>query len=57
MTDIMGETQSLKQLLDIAARADAEEGIRQGMEDAANGRTRPASEYFEEFETKNGTPR
>jgi PHD/YefM family antitoxin component YafN of YafNO toxin-antitoxin module len=44
-------------LLDIAARADAEEGIRQGMEDAKTGKTRPAREFFAEFETSHGIPR
>ena len=36
--------------LDIAARADVEEGIRQGLEDARKGMTRPAWEFFDEFE-------
>jgi hypothetical protein len=57
MTYITTETQSLQQLLDIVARADAEEGIRQGLDDVAHGRTRPVSEFFEEFEAKNGIPR
>ena len=39
-----------QRLLDIAARADAREGIRQGLEDARKGRTRPAEEFFKEFE-------
>ena len=39
-----------QRLLDIAARADAREGIRQGLEDARTGRTRPAEEFFKEFE-------
>ncbi len=38
-------------LLDTAARADANEGIRQGLEDAKNGRLRPVGEFFAEFET------
>jgi hypothetical protein len=37
--------------------AGAEEGIRQGLDDVAHGRTRPAREFFEEFEAKNGIPR
>lgn len=36
--------------LDEAAQADAEEGIRQGLEDADNGRLRPIREFFAEFE-------
>jgi hypothetical protein len=31
-------------LLDIAAQADAKEGMRQGREDVANGRVSPANE-------------
>jgi hypothetical protein len=41
-----------QRLLDIAARADANEGIRQGLDDVANGRTRPAREFFDEFRRK-----
>ena len=32
----------------IAARADSEEGIRQGLEDANQGKVRPAREFFSE---------
>ena len=38
-----------QRLLDIAARADAREGIRQGLEDVARGRTRPAKEVFDDI--------
>ena len=38
--------------LDIAARTDAAEGIRQGMEDARKGRIRLAKEFFKEFEAR-----
>jgi prevent-host-death family protein len=44
-------------LLDVAASADAEEGIRQGMEDVRKGKTRPVKEFFEEFEAKHGLRR
>lgn len=40
--------------LDIAAQADAKEGIRQGLEDAKAGRVRPAEEFFAEFEAARG---
>jgi hypothetical protein len=33
------------------------EGIRQGLEDAKQGRTRPAREFFAEFEAKHGISR
>jgi len=38
-----------QQLLDIAARAGVHEAIRQGLGDAASGRTRPAREVFDEI--------
>lgn len=43
--------------LDIAAQAEAEEGIRQGLEDAANGWVRPIREFFAEFEAAHGIRR
>jgi hypothetical protein len=39
---------------DIAAQADALEGIRQGLEDVRLGHTRPAREFFAEFEARHG---
>ncbi len=36
--------------LDNAARNDSGEGIRQGLEDAKNGKLRPVREFFAEFE-------
>jgi prevent-host-death family protein len=41
-----------QRLLDIAASADVNEGIRQGLEDIREGRTRPADEVFEEMRRK-----
>jgi hypothetical protein len=46
-----------QRLLDIAAEADAAEGIRQGLEDVKNGRAQPAKEFFAEFETEHGISR
>ena len=54
---VVQDAEAYQRLLDIAARADAEEGIRQGLDDVAHGRTRPAREFFDEFEAKNGIPR
>jgi hypothetical protein len=54
---LVQDAEAYQRLLDIAARADAEEGIRQGLDDVAHGRTRPAREFFEDFEAKNGIPR
>ena len=41
-------------LLNIAAEADAEEGLRQGLADIAAGRTRPAREVFAELREEYG---
>ena len=54
---IVQDVEAYQRLLDIAARADAEESIRQGMEDVAKGRTRPAKAVFEELRRKYGIPR
>ena len=54
---VVQDAGAYQRLLDIAARADAEEGIRQGLEDASTGKARPAREFFEEFEAGNGIPR
>ena len=43
-----------QRLLDIAARQDAKEGIRQGLQDAKEGRTQPAKDFFAEFEARHG---
>ena len=39
-----------QRLLDLAALADAEEGIRQGLADAVRGDIRPAREVLADFE-------
>ena len=54
---IVQDAEAYQRLLDIAARADAEEGIRQGLEDAKQGKVRPAREFFEDFEARHGIPR
>jgi prevent-host-death family protein len=54
---IVQDAEAYQRLLDIAASADAEEGIRQGLEDVKKGRTRPAREFFDEFEATHGIPR
>ncbi|MDQ1473744.1 MAG: hypothetical protein QOJ99_5224 [Bryobacterales bacterium] len=54
---IVQDAEAYQRLPDIAARADAEEGIRQGLEDAKQGKVRSARECFEDFEARNGIPR
>ena len=51
---VVQDAEAYQRLLDIAARADAEEGIRQGLEDAKKGKLRPARQFFAEFEAKHG---
>ena len=53
---VVQDAGAYQRLLDIAARADAGEGIRQGLERARNGRVRPVREFFAEFEAKHGIP-
>jgi prevent-host-death family protein len=54
---VVQDAQAYQRLLDIAARVDSKEGIRQGLEDAKKGKTRPAKEFFDEFEAGHGIPR
>jgi len=44
-------------LMDIAAQANEREGVRQGDEDIAAGRTRPAEEVFAEMRKQHGLSR
>jgi prevent-host-death family protein len=54
---IVQDAEAYQRLLDIAARADSEEGIRQGLDDVAHGRTRPAKEVFDDIRRKHGISR
>ena len=54
---VVQDARAYQRLLDLAARADAREGIRQGLEDARKGRTRPAREVFAAMRSKHGIPR
>jgi hypothetical protein len=54
---IVQDAEAYQRLLDLAARADAGEGIRQGLADAKGVKQRPAREFFEDFEAANGLPR
>jgi prevent-host-death family protein len=51
---VVQDAEAYQRLLDIAARVDAEEGIRQGLEDAKKGKIRLARKFFEEFEARRG---
>jgi PHD/YefM family antitoxin component YafN of YafNO toxin-antitoxin module len=54
---VVQDAEAYQRLLDIAALADAEEGIRQGLDDVKRGRVRPAREFFAEFEARHGLSR
>jgi hypothetical protein len=51
------DAEAYQRLLDIAASADPEEGIRQGLDDVAYRRTRAAKMVFDEIRHKQGIPR
>ena len=54
---VVQDAEAYQRLLDIAAQAAADEGIRQGLEDEKNGRLRPIREFFAEFEATHGLSR
>ena len=54
---VVQDAEAYQRLLDLAAEASAAEGIRQGLEDMAVGRTRPAREVFDEIRAEHGIPR
>ena len=51
------DARAYQRLIDIAAQADAREGIRQGLEQAKKGKTRPVRDFFAEFESQRGIRR
>lgn len=54
---VVQDAEAYQHLLDIAAHADAEEGIRQGLENAKEGKLRPARQFFDEFDAAHGISR
>jgi prevent-host-death family protein len=54
---VVQDAEAYQHLLDLAAEADAAEGIRQGLEDARAGRARPAREVFEDIRGEHDIPR
>ncbi len=54
---VVQDAEAYQRLLDAAARASAEEGIRQGLEDSRTGKVRPVRKFFDEFEFRHGIPR
>ena len=54
---VVQDAEEYQRLLDLAALADEEEGIRQGMEDVRKGRVYDAREALEKFRRERGIPR
>jgi small GTP-binding protein len=54
---VVQDAEAYQRLLDIAAQADASEGIRHALEDVREGRVRPAREALEKFRRSRGIPR
>ena len=54
---VVQDAEAYQRLLDIAAQADAVEGIRQGLEDVKKGRMRLAREVLEMFRRVHEIPR
>jgi prevent-host-death family protein len=54
---VVQDAEAYQHLLDLAAEASAAEGIRQGLEDVASGRTRPARAAFDAIRERHGIPR
>lgn len=53
---VVQDAEAYQRLLDLAAGADAAEGIRQGLDDVAHGRTTPAKAAFDQIRRKHGIP-
>ena len=53
---VVQDAEAYQRLLDLAAEASAEEGIRQGLEDVAAGNVIDAEEAFAEIRAKYGIP-
>jgi prevent-host-death family protein len=54
---VVQDAEEYQRLLDIAARADVYEALRQSDDDIAHGRMRPAHEFFNEMRRRYGIPR
>ncbi len=54
---VVQDAEAYQHLLDLAGEASAADGIRQGLEDLRNGRTRPASAVFDEIRAAHGISR
>ena len=53
---VLLDVESYEQMLEAIDRTEAIEGIRQGLEDIEQGRTRPAEEFFKEMRERLNIP-
>jgi prevent-host-death family protein len=54
---VVQDAEAYQRLLDLAAEANAAEGIRQGLDDVSAGRSQPARKVFDEMRGEHGIPR
>jgi prevent-host-death family protein len=54
---VVQDAEAYQHLLDLAAEASAAEGIRQGLDNLKNSRTRPVGVVFDEIRAEHGIPR
>jgi prevent-host-death family protein len=54
---VVQDARAYQHLLDMAARTNVLEAIRQGLDDVAKGRTRGARDVFDEIRRKHDIPR
>ena len=54
---VVRDAEAHQRRLDLAAEANANEGIRQGLEDLTAGRTHPARAVFDTLRSGHGIPR
>jgi prevent-host-death family protein len=54
---VVQDAEAYQRLLDLAAEANAAEGIRQGLDDVSAGRSQPAGQVFDELRAEYGIPR
>lgn len=54
---VVQDAEAYQRLLDAAAGTSADEGVRQGLDDAKKRKVRPARAFFKEFEAKHALRR
>ena len=54
---VLQDPAAYQRLLDLAAEADVHEGIRQGLEQQAQGKGRAAADFFKEMRARHDVPR